>query len=199
MSHPLIIRLIVQQVWGTDLGHRNRGLITMALAAVVLSLGACPENLDPTRSSWAQLGSRCVHSTKGASKEAQCAADCASSIVRRPWIANDTGRVAVPTVLCIESQVDYDFLHTWVAREYWTGFRRQGTSDGVTPPADWRSATVHAQGSACSAGTNPWFDSLMSHDGARPLLERRAVHSLNRISVVHLHSRHARSSGVELK
>ena len=73
--------------------------------------------------------------------------------------------------MCIDSQEEYDFLHSWVAGPYWTGFQRQGFSESVAPPADWRTAVVHYQGSACSAGANPWFDSLMSHEGARPLLE----------------------------
>ena len=130
----------------------------MALAAVMLSLGAC-------RDGWTPLGSRCVYQTVGQAAEAACAADCASVV--RPWVANDTGGVP----MCIQSQNEYDFLHSWVGSVYWTGFRRQGFSDGVTPPADWRTAVVHAQGSACSAGANPWFDSLMSHEGARSLLE----------------------------
>ena len=158
----------------------------MAFAAVLLTLGACREG-------WTQLGSRCVHATAPTSAESECAAKCAS-VVRRPWVANDTGPVAVP--MCIKSQDEYDFLHTWIVNQaeaqnrkgvagvYWTGFRRQGTSDGVTPPADWRTAMVHPQGSACSAGTNPWFDSLMSHEGARPILEHRAVHSQTLISRV---------------
>tara|TARA_B100000780_G_scaffold196631_1_gene138870 strand:+ start:127 stop:654 length:528 start_codon:yes stop_codon:yes gene_type:complete len=158
----------------------------MAFAAVLLSLGACREG-------WTQLGSRCVHATAPTSAESECAAKCAS-VVRRPWVANDTGPVAVP--MCIKSQDEYDFLHTWIVNQaeaqdrsgfagvYWTGFRRQGTSDGVTPPADWRTAMVHPQGSACSAGTNPWFDSLMNHEGARPILEHRAVHSQTLISRV---------------
>ena len=130
----------------------------MALAALTLSLGAC-------RDGWTPLGSRCVYQTTGNRKHSACAAECAS--FARPWVTNDTG--AVP--MCIKSQDEYDFLHTWVGREYWTGFERQGFSDGVMPPADWRTAVVHAQGSACSAGANPWFDSLMSHEGASPFLE----------------------------
>ena len=176
----------------------------MAFAAVLLTLGACREG-------WTQLGSRCVHATAPTSAESECAAKCAS-VVRRPWVANDTGPVAVP--MCIKSQDEYDFLHTWIVNQaeaqnrkgvagvYWTGFRRQGTSDGVTPPADWRTAMVHPQGSACSAGTNPWFDSLISHDGARSLLEHGTVHSQHPISVLAcacVHSRHARSPGVEHK
>ena len=133
----------------------------MALAAVVFSLGACREG-------WLPLGSRCVYQTAGQLASSACAADCASVV--RPWVANDTGGV----LMCIKSQEEYDFLHTWVGREYWSGFQRLGLSDGVTPPVDWRTRTgvVHPQGSACSAATNPWFDSLMSHQGACPLLER---------------------------
>ena len=125
----------------------------MALAAVLFSLGACREG-------WAPLGSRCIHRTAGNVASSACAADCASVV--RPWVANDTGSVP----MCIKSQEEYDFLHSWVGYEYWTGFRRQGLSDGVTPPADWRTAVVHPQGSACSAATIPWFDSLMSHQRA---------------------------------
>ena len=130
----------------------------MPLAAVLFSLGACREG-------WTPLGSRCIRRTAGNVANSACAADCASVV--RPWLANDTGSVP----MCIKSQDEYDFLHTWVGSEYWTGFERQGFSDGVTPPADWRTAVVHAQGSACSAGANPWFDSLMSHQRASPLLE----------------------------
>jgi len=172
----------------------------MALAAVVLSLGACREG-------WTQLGSRCVHATAPTSVESECAAKCAS-VVRRPWVVNDTGLVAVP--MCIKSQDEYEFLHTWVVNQaeangngaYWTGFRRSGTSDGVTPPADWRTAMVHPQGSACSAGmngTNPWFDSLISHEGARSPLEHCTEHSQHPISALHVRSRHARSSSMEHK
>ena len=128
----------------------------MALAAVVLSLGACREG-------WTQLGSRCIHATAPVRVESGCVAKCAS-VGSRPWVANDTGIVAEQ--MCIKSQDEYDFLHSWVGSVYWTGFRRQGFSDGVTPPADWRTAVVHPQGSACSAATIPWFDSLMSHQRA---------------------------------
>ena len=160
-------------------------LDNMALAAVVLSLGACREG-------WTQLGSRCIHATAPVIVESECAAKCAS-VGSRPWVANDTG--IVTEQMCIKSQDEYDFLHTWVVNQaeangngaYWTGFRRLGTSDGVTPPADWRTAMVHPQGSACSAGTNPWFDSLISHDGARSLLEHGTVHSQHPISVLHVH------------
>ena len=171
----------------------------MPLAAVyvLLSLGACREG-------WTRLGSRCVHATEQVGFESECVAKCASA-VNRPWVQNDTGVAAVP--MCIKSQDEYDFLHTWVKDQaltggsgaYWTGFRRLGTSDGVTPPADWHSATVHAQGSACSASTNPWFDTWMSHKGARSLLEHDTVHSQHPISLLHVHSRDARSSGVEPK
>ena len=130
----------------------------MALLLSVCSLAACREG-------WKSLGSRCVYQTAGQTAESACAADCASVV--RPWIANDTGGVP----MCIRSQGEHDFLHTWVGREYWTGFRRNGPSDGVTPPDDWRTGLVHPQGSACSASANPWFDSLMSHR-AWPLLER---------------------------
>ena len=154
----------------------------MALAAVLLSLGAC-------RTGWTQLGSRCVYATEHVAVESECVAKCAS-VGNRPWLQNDTGVAAVP--LCIKSQDEYDFLHTWVKDQaltggsgaYWTGFRRLGTSDGVTPPADWRSATVHAQGSACNASTNPWFDTWMSHVGARSLLEHDTVHSQHPISLL---------------
>jgi hypothetical protein len=162
----------------------------MALAAVVLSLGACREG-------WTQLGSRCVHATAQVGVDSECVAKCAF-VVSRPWVANDTGVVAVP--MCIKSKDEYDFLHTWVVNQgeadgngaYWTGFRRLGTSDGVTPPADWRTAMVHPQGSACSAGTNPWFDTWISHEGARPLLEYGTVHSQHPVSALHVRSRHAR-------
>ena len=137
----------------------HHGAETMALLVSLCSLAACREG-------WTSLGSRCVYQTAGDKAESACAADCAS--VARPWIANDTGGVP----MCIRSQGEHDFLHTWVGREYWTGFRRNGASDGVTPPDDWRTGLVHPQGSACSAGANPWFDSLMSHQGAWPLLER---------------------------
>ena len=130
----------------------------MALAAVILSMGACREG-------WTPLESRCVYQTAGQLASSACAADCASVV--RPWVANDTGGV----LMCIKSQEEYDFLHTWVGREYWSGFQRLGRSDGVTPPVDWRTGVVHPQGSACSAATNPWFDSLMSHQGACLLLE----------------------------
>ena len=134
----------------------------MALAAVLFSLGACREG-------WAPLGSRCIHRTAGNVASSACAADCASVV--RPWVANDTAGVP----MCIKSQEEYDFLHSWGGidpfRTYWTGFQRQGFNDGVTPPADWRTAVVHAQGSACSASGNPWFNSLMSHQRASPLLE----------------------------
>ena len=130
----------------------------MPLAAVLFSLGACREG-------WTPLGSRCVLQTKGDNKDSSCAAECASVV--RPWVANDTGGVP----MCIKSKDEYDFLDSWVIGPYWTGFRRQGVSDGVVPPADWRTAVVHPQGSACSAGANPWFDSLMSHQRASPLLE----------------------------
>ena len=166
----------------------------MALLLSVCSLAACREG-------WKSLGSRCVYQTAGQSAESACAADCASVV--RPWIANDTGGVP----MCIRSQGEHDFLHTWVKDQaltggsgaYWTGFRRLGTSDGVTPPADWHSATVHAQGSACNASTNPWFDTWMRHGGARSLLEHDTVHSQHPISLLHVHSRDARSSGVEPK
>ena len=136
----------------------------MPLAAALLSLGACREG-------WTLLGSRCIHQTAGNLASSACAADCASVV--RPWVANDTGGVP----MCIKSQDEYDFLHTWVGRDvvYWTGFRRQGFGDGVVPPADWRTAVVHPQGAACSAGANPWFDSLMSHQRASPLLEHCAA------------------------
>ena len=130
----------------------------MALAAVMLSLGAC-------RDGWTTLGSRCVYQTAGQAAESACAADCASVV--RPWVTNDTAGVP----MCIQSRDEYDFLQGWVDRDYWTGFRRQGLDAGVTPPADWRTTVVHPQGSACSAGGNPWFDSLMSHEGAPSLLE----------------------------
>ena len=132
----------------------------MALAAALLSLGACREG-------WTPLESRCIYQTAGQLEVSACAADCASVV--RPWVANDTGGVP----MCIKSQDEYDFLHTWVGRDvvYWTGFRRQGFGDGVVPPADWRTAVVHPQGSACSAASTPWFDSLMSHQRASPLLE----------------------------
>ena len=132
----------------------------MALAVALLSLGACREG-------WTPLESRCIYQTAGQLEVSACAADCASVV--RPWVANDTGGVP----MCIKSQDEYDFLHTWVGRDvvYWTGFRRQGFGDGVVPPADWRTAVVHPQGAACSAGANPWFDSLMSHQRASPLLE----------------------------
>ena len=130
----------------------------MALSAMMLSLGAC-------RDGWASLGPRCVYKTAGQAAESACAADCASVV--RPWVANDTAGVP----MCIQSKDEYDFLQGWVGREYWTGFRRQGLDAGVTPPADWRTTVVHPQGSACSAGGNPWFDSLMSHEGAPSLLE----------------------------
>ena len=130
----------------------------MALAAALLSLGACREG-------WTPLESRCVYQTAGQLQDSACAADCASVV--RPWVANDTAGVP----MCIQSKDEYDFLQGWVGREYWTGFRRQGLDAGVTPPADWRTTVVHPQGSACSAGGNPWFDSLMSHEGARSLLE----------------------------
>ena len=134
----------------------------MALAAALLSLGACREG-------WTPLESRCIYQTAGQLEVSACAADCASVV--RPWVANDTGGVP----MCIRSQEEYDFLHSWGGGygdgTYWTGFQRQGFSEGVTPPADWRTAVVHPQGSACSAATNPWFDSLMSHQGACPLLE----------------------------
>ena len=142
---------------------------TMALLLSVCSLAACREG-------WKSLGSRCVYQTAGQSAESACAADCASVV--RPWIANDTGGVP----MCIRSQGEHDFLHTWVGREYWTGFRRNGASDGVTPPDDWRTGLVHPQGSACSASANPWFDSLMRHQGAWPLLER-ARRCTQRLSV----------------
>ena len=130
----------------------------MALAAVMLSLGAC-------RDGWTTLGSRCVYQTAGQAAESACAADCASVV--RPWVTNDTAGVP----MCIQSRDEYEFLQGWVDRDYWTGFRRQGLDAGVTPPADWRTTVVHPQGSACSAGGNPWFDSLMSHEGAPSLLE----------------------------
>ena len=99
-----------------------------------------------------------------------CASDCASVV--RPWVANDTGGVP----MCIKSQDEYEFLHSWVVGPYWTGFQRQGFDDGMTSPTDWRTAVVHPHGSACSAGGNLWFDSLMSHQRARPLLEHCAAH-----------------------
>ena len=145
------------------------GAETMALLVSLCSLAACREG-------WTSLGSRCVYQTAGQAAESACAADCAS--VARPWIANDTGGVP----MCIRSQGEHDFLHTWVGREYWTGFRRNGASDGVTPPDDWRTGLVHPQGSACSASANPWFDSLMRPQGAWPLLER-ARRCTQRLSV----------------
>ena len=141
----------------------------MALLVALCSLAACREG-------WKSLGSRCVYQTAGQWAESACAADCASVV--RPWIANDTGGVP----MCIRSQGEHDFLHTWVGREYWTGFRRNGASDGVRPPDDWRTGLVHPQGSACSASANPWFDSLMRHQGAWPLLER-ARRCTQRLSV----------------
>jgi len=171
----------------------------MPLAAVhvLLSLGACREG-------WTRLESRCVHATEAQALESACVAKCAS-VVNRPWVQNDTGVAALP--MCIKSRDEYDFLHTWVKDQaltqssgaYWTGFRRPGTSDGVTPPVAWHSAMVHAQGSACNASTNPWFDTWMSHEGARSLLEHDTVHSQHPISLLHVHSRDARSSGVEPK
>ena len=149
--------------------HHGAIAETMALLLSVCSLAACREG-------WKSLGSRCVYQTAGQTAESACAADCASVV--RPWIANDTGGVP----MCIRSQGEYDVLHTWVGREYWTGFRRNGASDGVTPPDDWRTGLVHPQGSACSASANPWFDSLMSHQGAWPLLER-AHRCTQRLSV----------------
>ena len=141
----------------------------MALATVLFSMAAC-------RDGWTPLGSRCVYQTAGNRESSACAADCASVV--RPWVANDTGGV----LMCIQSQDEYDFLDSWVGHEYWTGFQRLGASDGVTPPADWRTGVVHPQGAACSAGANPWFDSLMSHQRASPLLEhctaRPAPHHL---------------------
>lgn len=125
----------------------------MALAAVMLALGVCREG-------WKPLGSRCVYQTAGQAVESACAADCASVV--RPWVVNDTGGVP----MCIKSQDEYEFVRSWVGDAYWTGFRRLGASDNVAPPADWRTGVVHPQGSACSASANPWFDSLMSHDGA---------------------------------
>ena len=127
---------------------------------------------------WAPLEARCVYPTAGRGDEAGRAADCASVV--RPWVANDTGGVP----MCIKSQEEYDFLHSWVGRDvvYWTGFRRQGFGDGVVPPADWRTAVVHPQGSACSAGANPWFDSLMSHEGARLLLEHSTAPHVQRLT-----------------
>ena len=55
----------------------------MALAAVLLSLGAC-------RLGWTQLGSRCVYATEPVGVESACVAKCAS-VVNRPWVQNDTG------------------------------------------------------------------------------------------------------------
>ena len=78
----------------------------MPLAAVyvLLSLGACREG-------WTRLGSRCVHATEHVAVESECVAKCAS-VGNRPWLQNDTGVAAVP--MCIKSQDEYDFLHTWV-------------------------------------------------------------------------------------
>ena len=134
----------------------------MALAAVLFSLGACREG-------WVPLGSKCVWKTTGSRMNSACASDCAS--VMRPWLANDTAGVQ----MCIDSQDEYDFLHSWVIGPYWTGFQRQSSNPS---PADWRTAVVHAQGSACSAGANPWFDSLMSHQRASPLLSNTAPRAL---------------------
>ena len=143
----------------------------MALVAALLSLGACREG-------WTPLESRCVWQTTGNLQDSACAADCASVV--RHWVANDTGGVP----MCIDSQDEYDFLHNWVGGVYWTGFHRQGFDEGVAPPADWRTAVVHAQGSACSAGANPWFHSLMSHEGARPLLEHSTAPHAQRLTSV---------------
>ena len=155
----------------------------MALSAVMLSLGAC-------RDGWASLGPRCVYKTAGQAAESACAADCASVV--RPWVANDTAGVP----MCIQSKDEYDFLQGWVDREYWTGFRRQGLDAGVTPPADWRTTVVHPQGSACSAGGNAWFDSLMNHEGAPSLSSNTAPHAQRLISACVVHSRQGRSPSV---
>ena len=154
------------------------------MAAGADGLGAC-------RKGWV-AEDRCAYPTAGRFDEAGRAAECASVV--RPWVANDTGGV----LMCIKSQEEYDFLHTWVGREYWSGFQRLGLSDGVPPPVDWRTRTGvgHPQGSACSAATNPWFDSLMSHEGARPLLEHSARTPSASSPSTRVHSRPGRSPGL---
>ena len=104
------------------------------MAAPAVVLGACLKG-------WV-TEARCVHPTAGRGDEAGRAADCASVV--RPWVAHDTDGVPMRSTKC---QDEHGVLHSWANREYWTGFRWQGTSDGATPPADWRTGVVHPQGS----------------------------------------------------
>ena len=160
----------------------------MSLAATVLfSVGTCREG-------WLPFRSRCVFQTfPGQLASSACAADCASVV--RPWVVNDTGGVP----MCIKSQEDYEFLHSWVDRPYWSGFQRLGLSDGVVPPMDWHTGVVHPQGLSCSAGANPWFDSLMSHQRASPLLEHCTARppSASSSPCVRVHSRLGGSPSLE--
>eukprot|EP00964_Phaeocystis_antarctica_P064346 scaffold38695_cov63-Phaeocystis_antarctica.AAC.1 len=110
---------------------------------------------------WAPLEARCVYPTAGRGDEAGRAADCASVV--RPWVANDTGGVP----MSVKSQDEHNVLHSWANRECWTGFRRLGTSDGASPPADWRTGVVHPQGPAYAFFGEP-FTTSSETDVARP-------------------------------
>ena len=114
------------------------------MAAGADGLGAC-------RKGWV-AEDRCVYPRAGWGDEAGRAADCAS--VMRPWVANDTGGVPMMSTKC---QDEHGVLHSWVDREY--SVQWQGTSDGATPPADWRTEVVHPQGSAYPAVSGEPFAS----------------------------------------
>ena len=166
----------------------------MALAAVLLP-GRVPLG-------WTQLGSRCVCDGARGSRvrvRGQVRLRREPPLAAKRYGCGRRANASSPRTSTISFTPVKDQALTGGSGTYWTGFRRLGTSDGVTPPADWHSATVHAQGSACNASTNPWFDTWMSHEGARSLLEHDTVHSQHPISLLHVHSRDARSSGVEPK